>query len=111
MVDEDDEDEDEDDDVVRVLRCAAGRAGLRRIVPADGVGAPGGGGGAEPASAPINPPPAPTTNPAVPNVGVRLSACTRRSGSAADAALATVGGSMARISLPVARARSSSGEW
>ncbi|MEY2420296.1 MAG: hypothetical protein QOI95_363 [Acidimicrobiaceae bacterium] len=118
-----------------VRRSAAEREfALRRIVDspgaaADGFGAFGGAGAAgdAPASALISPPLAPTVRPAVPKVGVRLSiASERRTGAfgALRAALdpasrpalcavfcpAIVGGCITRIKLPVARARSSSGE-
>jgi len=112
IVDDDAPDDDEDDDE-RDLRSEAGRAdGLRRMVPAAGVGdGPAGPPGDDAASAPIRPPLAPTTIPAVPNVGMRLSFdCIRRIVSAADAAPAIDGGCTARIRFPVARARSSSGE-
>jgi hypothetical protein len=99
-------------DVVRALRRAtAGRAaGLRRIVGSTCGGA--GLDGDAPASALINPPLAPTTRPAVPNVGARLSPDDwRRSNSAAGLCPAIVEGWIDRMRLPVARARSSSGEW
>ncbi|MEY2449104.1 MAG: hypothetical protein QOH79_2580 [Acidimicrobiaceae bacterium] len=132
--DDDDEDGAELDELpvraaLAARRCAAGRA-VRWTDGSLGVAVTGFGGfgGAAAESALINPPLAPTAKPAVPNVGVRLSiASERRTGSEGPAWLAgravrrpsdgaalcpaIVGGCITRMRLPVARARSSSGEW